>query len=47
MSNVGGLKPDPSIIGTIAQPPFVRLPACGLGKRAARLRALDPLLLGH
>lgn len=46
MSNVGDLKPDPSIIGTIAKPPFAQLPdpACVLGKRAARLRALAP---GH
>src|SRR5262249_48342935 len=41
-SNVGDLKPDPSIIGTIAKPPFVQLPdpARVLAKRAARLRAL-------
>ena len=42
MSNVGDLKPDPSIIGTIAKPPFVQLPdpTRVLGKRAERLRAL-------
>src|SRR5215470_4462509 len=42
MSNVGDLSPDPSIIGTIAKPPFVQLPdpARVLGKRGARLRAL-------
>lgn len=46
MSNVGDLNPDPSLIGTIAKPPFVQLPdpARVLGKRAARLRALAP---GH
>jgi FdhE protein len=46
MSNVGDLNPDPSIIGTIAKPPFVQLPdpARVLGKRAARLLALAP---GH
>ena len=46
MSNVGDLNPDPSIIGTIAKPPFVQLPdpARVLGKRAERLRALAP---GH
>src|SRR5262245_8966665 len=46
MSNVGDLKPDPSIIGSIAKPPFVQLPAPSrvLAKRAERLRALAP---GH
>jgi FdhE protein len=42
MSNVGDLKPDPSIIGTIAKPPFAQLPDPSrvLGKRRERLRAL-------
>lgn len=46
MSNVGDLNPDPSLIGTIAKPPFVQLPdpARVLAKRAERLRALAP---GH
>src|SRR5262249_3132800 len=45
-SNVGDLNPDPSIIGTIAKPPFVQLPDPSrvLGKRSTRLRALAP---GH
>lgn len=46
MSSPGDLNPDPSIIGTIAKPPFVQLPdpVRVLQKRAARLRALAP---GH
>src|SRR5262245_30587777 len=42
MSGVGDLQPDPSIIGTIAKPPFVQLPdpARMFAKRAERLRSL-------
>src|SRR5262245_18377044 len=46
MSSVGDRKPDPSIIGTIAKPPFVQLPNPSrvLGKRVEQLRTLAP---GH
>jgi FdhE protein len=44
MSDVGGLQPDPNVIGTIAKPPFVQLPdpARAFAKRAERLRVLAP-----
>ena len=46
MSNVGDIQPDPSIIGTIAKPPFVQLPDPSriFAKRAERLRSLA---VGH
>lgn len=42
MSKVGDLEPDPSIIGTIAKPPFARLPdpARMFSARAERLRMI-------
>ncbi|MCC7049904.1 MAG: formate dehydrogenase accessory protein FdhE [Alphaproteobacteria bacterium] len=42
MSSVGDLQPDPTSIGNIAKPPFVRLPDAKrlFAERAARLRAL-------
>lgn len=46
MSNVGDLQPDPSVIGTVAKPPFVQLrdPVRLFATRADRFRALAP---GH
>src|SRR5262245_49509074 len=46
MSSIGDIQPDPSIIGTVAKPPFVQLPdpARLLAKRAERFRAVAP---GH
>jgi FdhE protein len=45
-NKVGDLKPDPSVIGQVAKPPFVRLPDPALlfAERAERLRELAP---GH
>jgi hypothetical protein len=55
MSNAGGPQPDPSVIGTIAKPPFVQLPdpARMLGRdllvREAGFRrgAINPFLRGY
>ena len=42
MSDTRSLEPDPSVIGGVAKPPFVRLPdpASLFARRAARLRSL-------
>jgi len=42
MSSVGDVKPDPTVIGNIAKPPFVQLPdpARIFAKRAERFRAV-------
>lgn len=46
MSKTGALKPDPTMIGDVAEPPFVRLPdpATVFALRAMRFEALAP---GH